>query len=178
LLSSLVKIHPVPHQNRLRRNSLPRQQKAMAFGRDVAPLGRKVGATGFARGAPQTIQVSATGLKWLEPVPSTCCVLIGTDNTPSPFLQALIRSSNSVSNREVKRAISFKTSVRISRKPDWLSVISAWQSRGTAFTPKRFQKRRRKVIFPNSTSQPSITGRSCWGDIAASTRYNFTITHG
>ena len=30
---------------------LPRQQKATA-GRDVAPLGREVGATGFARGAP------------------------------------------------------------------------------------------------------------------------------
>jgi len=33
---------------------LPRQQKATAFGRDVAPLGREVGATGFARGAPQS----------------------------------------------------------------------------------------------------------------------------
>ena len=44
---------------------LPRQQKATpacrnplrrtgtAFGRDVAPLGREVGATGFARGAPR-----------------------------------------------------------------------------------------------------------------------------
>jgi hypothetical protein len=31
---------------------LPRQQKATAFGRDVAPLGREVGATGFARGVP------------------------------------------------------------------------------------------------------------------------------
>jgi hypothetical protein len=28
---------------------------APAFGRDVAPLGREVGATGFARGAPQDI---------------------------------------------------------------------------------------------------------------------------
>jgi len=27
---------------------------APAFGRDVAPPGRKVGATGFARGAPQS----------------------------------------------------------------------------------------------------------------------------
>ena len=27
---------------------------APAFGRDVAPLGREVGATGFARGAPRT----------------------------------------------------------------------------------------------------------------------------
>jgi len=26
---------------------------ASAFGRDVAPLGRELGATGFARGAPQ-----------------------------------------------------------------------------------------------------------------------------
>jgi len=43
--------------------ALPRQQKATAFGPwmnasrqwtgDVAPLGREVGATGFARGAPQ-----------------------------------------------------------------------------------------------------------------------------
>jgi len=32
---------------------LPRQQKATAFGRDVAPLGRYSGATGLARGAPQ-----------------------------------------------------------------------------------------------------------------------------
>jgi hypothetical protein len=31
---------------------LPRQQKGTAFGRDVAPLGREVGVTGFARGAP------------------------------------------------------------------------------------------------------------------------------
>jgi len=29
---------------------LPRQQKGTAFGRDVAPLGREVGVTGFARG--------------------------------------------------------------------------------------------------------------------------------
>jgi hypothetical protein len=28
---------------------------APAFGRDVAPLGREVGATGFARGAPQKV---------------------------------------------------------------------------------------------------------------------------
>jgi hypothetical protein len=31
---------------------LPQQQKATAFGWDVAPLGRQLGATGFARGAP------------------------------------------------------------------------------------------------------------------------------
>jgi len=32
---------------------LPRQQKATAFGRDVAPHRRKLSAMGFARGAPQ-----------------------------------------------------------------------------------------------------------------------------
>jgi hypothetical protein len=62
-LRPLVKIHPIPQPNRLRRNIL------------------------------QTNQVSATGLKWLEPVPSTCCVLIGTDIALNPFLQALVRSS-------------------------------------------------------------------------------------
>ena len=36
--------------------------------------------------------MSTTGLKWLEPVPSTFCVLIGTDITLNPFLQALIIS--------------------------------------------------------------------------------------
>jgi hypothetical protein len=34
------------------------------------------------------------GLKWLNPVQSTSCVLIGTDITRNPFLQALIRKSN------------------------------------------------------------------------------------
>ncbi len=33
-------------------------------------------------------QVSTTGLKWLEPIASTFCVLIGTDITLPPFLQA------------------------------------------------------------------------------------------
>lgn len=62
-LRPLVKIHPIPQPNRLRRNIL------------------------------QTNQVSVTGLKWLEPVPSTCCVLIGTDIALNPFSQALVRSS-------------------------------------------------------------------------------------
>ena len=87
-LRSLVEIHPAPHQNRFQRKTL------------------------------QTNQVSTTRLKWLEPVPSTFYVLIRTDNTRNPFLQALIRSSNSVSNRDVERSISFKTSARISRNPD------------------------------------------------------------
>ena len=58
---------------------------------DVAPLGRKVGATDFARGVPQTSHVSVTGLKWLELLPSIFCRLIGTDNTPNPFLQTLMK---------------------------------------------------------------------------------------
>jgi hypothetical protein len=33
---------------------------APAFGRDVAPLGREVGATGFARGAPQNFHFIVT----------------------------------------------------------------------------------------------------------------------
>ena len=39
-------------------------------------------------------------------------------STPNLFLQASIRNSNSVSNREVERSTSFETSARSSRKPD------------------------------------------------------------
>jgi hypothetical protein len=35
--------------------SLPRQQNAPAFGRDVAPQGRYLEIRGFARGAPQLV---------------------------------------------------------------------------------------------------------------------------
>ncbi len=87
------------------------------------------------------------GLKWLELVPSTLGTFIGMDNTPNPLLQALIRSSNSISNPVVVSEIPFTISVRISRKPDWLSVISAWQSRATALTPRRFQNRLNQVIL-------------------------------
>src|SRR4030043_876049 len=58
---SLVEIHSVPHQSRPRRKSL------------------------------QTSHVSVTGLKWLELLPSIFCRLIGTDNTPNPFLQTLMK---------------------------------------------------------------------------------------
>src|SRR4030042_658721 len=125
-LGPLIKIHCFPHHNKLRRKSL------------------------------QTNHVSITGLKWLKPVPSTSGILIGTDNTLKPFLQALIRSSNSVSNPVVERSTSFKTFLRMSRNPDWLSVISEWQSRETALAPRRFQNRRRKVILPNSAAREAI----------------------
>jgi hypothetical protein len=39
----------------------------------------------------QTSHVSVTGLKWLELLPSIFCRLIGTDNTPNPFLQTLMK---------------------------------------------------------------------------------------
>jgi len=58
---------------------------------DVAPLGRKVGATDFARGVPQTSHVSVTGLKWLELLLPIFYRSIGTDNTPNPFLQILMK---------------------------------------------------------------------------------------
>ena len=44
---------------------LPRQQKGTAFGRDVAPLGRKVGATGFARGASPLDKKMKESIDWI-----------------------------------------------------------------------------------------------------------------
>ena len=44
---------------------------APAFGRDVAPLGRKVGATGFARGAPHLGGLYVFGKDWTEEIYQT-----------------------------------------------------------------------------------------------------------
>src|SRR4030043_594636 len=101
---SLVEIHSVPHQSRLRRKSL------------------------------QTSHVSVTGLKWLELLPSIFCRLIGTDNTPNPFLQTLMKLPG-----HPVRTGTFRSSIHHRKKLLRDTAASArWSPTGKARGPSMF----------------------------------------
>src|SRR4030042_5958954 len=135
---------------------------------DVAPLGRKVGATDFARGVPQTSHVSVTGLKWLELRPSIFCRLIGRDNTPNPFLQTLMKlPGHPVRTGQARRGFP-GTQWRTECEPmkfhfycaPLTPPIPPEAGRGTCRPGVPIQKRRGKVNFLNSPREASLPGRT------------------
>ena len=138
LFCSLVEIHSVPHQSRPRRKSF------------------------------QTSHVSVTGLKWLELLPSIFCRLIGTDNTPNPFLQTLMKlPGHPVRTGQPRRGFpgtQWRTECEPMKFHFYCAPLTPPTGRGLRGTCRPgapIQKRLRKVIFLNSPSEASITGGIC-----------------